>query len=323
MKALSVFSGGLDSMLASEIVRALGIEIQAFFFETPFFTAAKAKESAKILNLPIKIIDITRKHLEIVKKPKYGYGENMNPCIDCHAFMLRTAGEMLERENANFIITGEVLGQRPMSQNRKALSIIDTESGMKGLILRPLSAKLLPLSIPEEKAWVERDKLMDFSGRSRKPQMALAKSLNITRYPSPAGGCLLTDRIFSRRLRDLLSSDSGFGRRDIELLRLGRHFRIRPGTKVIIGRNRTENHSIQSLADIDDLLLQAVSIPGPTVLMTGQIGPEAEKLAAMMTLSYSDAEDDKTEEVIAAIRGERKLLRAKGLDKKVFRKYRI
>ncbi len=138
-------------MLASELIRGLGIEVQALFFQTPFFSADRAKESAGILHLPIKIIDITQRHLEIVKAPKHGYGENMNPCIDCHALMFRTAAEMLEGENASFIVTGEVLGQRPMSQNRKALSIIDDESGTKGLILRPLSAKNLPLSGPEER----------------------------------------------------------------------------------------------------------------------------------------------------------------------------
>lgn len=310
-------------MLASEIVRGMGIEVQAVFFETPFFTAARAKESAEIINLPIKIIDITKNHLKIVKKPKHGYGENMNPCIDCHALMFRTAGEMLERENASFIMTGEVLGQRPMSQTRQALSIIDRESGMKGLILRPLSAKRLPPSIPEEKQWIDRDRLMDFSGRSRKPQMELAKNLNITRYPSPGGGCLLTDKIFSRRLRDLLSSGSDLERRDIDLLKFGRHFRIGPETKVVVGRNRTENHSIHLLSERDDLLLHAVSVPGPTVLVTGRVGPGAEELAARMTVSYSDAGDGETEEVSVMRRDEGKRIRTTGLNKKAFRKYMV
>lgn len=323
MKALSVFSGGLDSILASEIVRGTGIEVQAVFFETPFFTAAKAKESAEHINLPIKIIDVTQKHLKIVKKPKHGYGENMNPCIDCHALMFRTAGEMLKRENARFILTGEVLGQRPMSQTRQALSIIERESGMEGLILRPLSAKRLPPSIPEEKQWIERDRLMDFSGRSRKPQMELARHLNITRYPSPAGGCLLTDKLFSRRLRDLLSSDSDPGRRDLELLKFGRHFRIGPETRVIVGRNRTENQSIRLLAGQDDLLLHTGSVPGPTVLVTGRITPGAEELAARMTVSYSDAREGETEEVSIMMGNEEKRIRTGVMNKKAFRRYMI
>ncbi|MFC1867026.1 tRNA 4-thiouridine(8) synthase ThiI [Thermodesulfobacteriota bacterium] len=323
MKALSVFSGGLDSMLASELIRAMDIEVQAFFFETPFFLAAKAKESAKSINLPIKVIDISDRHLDVVKKPKHGYGGNMNPCIDCHALMFRVAGEMMDDEGASFIVTGEVLGQRPMSQNRNSLSVIDSESGFKGLILRPLSAKHLPISIPEEEGWVERDKLLDFSGRSRKPQMALAKKLNIEKYPSPAGGCLLTDKTFSRRLRDLISSNPLFGRREIELLRLGRHFRIGPKTKIIIGRNREENHAIRLLANGNDLLLNPESIPGPTVLVAGEMGPETVEMAAVMTVSYSDAREGEKENVILRSRGPDRILTAKCRNREDFRHYMV
>ena len=165
MKALCVFSGGLDSMLASELIRVQGIDVLALFFETPFFTSPRAKKSAENINLPLKIIDITERHLEVVKNPHHGYGENMNPCIDCHTLMIQKAGELLVEEGASFIITGEVLGQRPMSQNRKALSIVSSGSGFQGLVLRPLSAKLLNITIPEKEKWVKRDKLMDFSGR--------------------------------------------------------------------------------------------------------------------------------------------------------------
>ena len=183
MKALSVFSGGLDSILASLVIRGLGIKVQALFFETPFFSPEKARESAEAIGLPFRIIDITSRHLDMLKNPRHGYGGNMNPCIDCHALMFRIAGEMMENEGASFIITGEVIGQRPMSQNLKALSIVENESGLKGLILRPLSAKHLPSTIPEEKGWINRQSLLNFSGRSRKPQIELAKRLNITRYP--------------------------------------------------------------------------------------------------------------------------------------------
>ncbi len=323
MKALSVFSGGLDSILATELIRGLGIEVQALFFETPFFPAAKALQSAGALGLPLKIIDITGKHLDLVKRPRHGYGENMNPCIDCHALMIRTAGEMLGSEEAQFIITGEVLGQRPMSQNRKALSIIDEESGFMGLILRPLSARRLPPSRPEEKGWVERDKLMDFSGRTRKPQMALAKEMGIRDYPSPAGGCLLTDRIFSTRLRDLFASQAQFQAREIELLKLGRHFRLGPRIKAVVGRNMSENNAIQSLALEDDLLLYTVSVPGPTVLVTGEIGEGIHELAAEMTLSYSDAGDGREEKVILRTKGRDRILHARGRDKKEYRQYMI
>ncbi|MDB9822485.1 tRNA 4-thiouridine(8) synthase ThiI [Deltaproteobacteria bacterium] len=322
MKALSVFSGGLDSMLASELIRALDIEVQALFFETPFFSAVKARESAESINLPLRVIDITERHLDVVRKPKHGYGNNMNPCIDCHALMFRMAGEMMGDEEANFIITGEVLGQRPMSQNRKSLATIDSESGIEGLVLRPLSAKLLSPTIPETNGWVDREKLLDYSGRSRKPQMALAKRLNISKYPSPAGGCLLTDRIFSKRLKDLLSSDPLSDLREIELLKLGRHFRIGPKTKVIVGRNKPENDTIGLLAREDDLLLNTVSVPGPTVLVIGEITPMANDLAAAMTASYSDAHDNEVE-ISLNIKGKDDMLTAKGRDKKAFIEYMI
>jgi tRNA U34 2-thiouridine synthase MnmA/TrmU len=322
MKALSVFSGGLDSILAAEIIRRQGIEVQAVFFETPFFTSAKAKATADAVNLPIKIINITGRHIEVVKDPPHGYGGNMNPCIDCHALMFRIAGEMMQEEGASFIITGEVLGQRPMSQNRGALSIIDRQSGIEGLILRPLSAKHLSVTIPEEKGWIKRDEMMDFSGRSRKPQLELAGRFNITNYPSPAGGCLLTEEVFSRRLRDLMSSNPEFEVRDIELLKIGRHFRIGPKTKLIIGRKEDENDIIESSLREDDLLITTPSVPGPSALLTGEITHLTEGLAAVMTVSYSDA---KTGETLVKLmrRGRDILIMARGQEKEGFIKYMI
>ena len=322
MKALSVFSGGLDSILAAEIIRRLGIDVQAIFFETPFFTAAKAKETADAVNLPIRIVDITRRHLEVVKKPMHGYGGNMNPCIDCHALMFRIAGEMMNEEGAGFIITGEVLGQRPMSQNRGSLSVVEKQSGMGGFILRPLSAKLLPVTIPEEKGWIKREDLMDFSGRSRRPQMELAKRLNITRYPSPAGGCLLTEEVFSRRLKDLMSLNPLFEMREIELLKTGRHFRISPRTKVVVGRKEEENDAIALLAKEEDLLLSTPSVPGPDVLVTGEITTAVEELAASITASYSDAGTGKTLVNIKS-GGRDRLITATGQEKESFRRYMI
>ena len=322
MKAISVFSGGLDSMLASKLIMALDIQVQGLFFETHFSPSEKAKESAESIDLPIRLVNITERHLEVVKKPKYGYGENMNPCIDCHALMLRIAGELMSDEGADFIITGDVLGQRPMSQNRKALSIIDTESGVKGLILRPLSAKHLSPTIPEIAGCINRDKLLDYSGRSRKPQMALAKKMNIIKYPSPAGGCLLTDYIFSRRLKDLFSSDSPLAPREIELLKFGRHFRIGPKTKAIVGRNKNENDSISALAKDEDLLLYTASVPGPTVLVIGDITHLADELAASLTASYSDAKDGEVEIHLEG-KGQYKKVTAKVRDKKEFRGYMV
>ena len=310
-------------MLASELIRAQGIEVLALFFETPFFTSPQARKSAESMALPIKVVDITDTHLEILKNPKHGYGGHMNPCIDCHALMIRTAGEMLEQERASFIITGEVLGQRPMSQNLKALSMVASESGFQRVVLRPLSAKRLPLTLPEEKGWVDRERLMGFSGRSRKPQMELAERLGIAAYPSPAGGCLLTDEVFSRRLKDLLSASSHLALREIELLKLGRHFRIGPHTKLVVGRNEKENHTIHALSKETDLVLSTISVPGPTVLLLGDLTPQLEDLAASVTVSYSDAGNDELTEVSLAGRGKNGVKMAKGRDKKGLSRYMI
>lgn len=310
-------------MLAAQLIRDQGMDVLALFFETPFFTSPKARKSADHINLPIKVVDITDKHLEIVRNPKHGYGGHMNPCIDCHTLMIRTAGEFLDQEGADFVITGEVLGQRPMSQNLKALALVASESGFQGLVLRPLSAKRLPMTIPEQRGWVDRDRLMGFSGRSRKPQMELAKRLDIRDYPSPAGGCLLTDEAFSRRLKDLVSAVPDFQLREIELLKLGRHFRLGPHTRVIVGRNQKENEEISALSRETDLVLTTVSVPGPTVLVLGDLTPEIEEVAASMTVSYSDAGNDEWTEVSFILKGLNGVRAAKGRDKEVLGRYMI
>ncbi|MBW1998235.1 MAG: tRNA 4-thiouridine(8) synthase ThiI [Deltaproteobacteria bacterium] len=320
---MAVFSGGLDSILAVQLVRVQGIEILGLFFETPFFPSSGARKSAAHIKLPLRVINITESHLEVVKDPKHGYGENMNPCIDCHILMLRKACEVLEQERADFIITGEVLGQRPMSQNRKALDVIASESGRPGLILRPLSAKRLPKTIPEEKGWVDRNGLMGFSGRSRKPQMDLARQLGIREFPTPAGGCLLTDPGFSRRLKDLLTFSRDLPLRDVELLKVGRHFRVGPGTKVVIGRNERENRIIRSLCREDNLLLTPVSVPGPTVLVVGEISPKQEELAASMTAAYSDPGGGQETDIALYSRASQASLRVKRREKREFQAYMI
>ena len=290
MKALCVFSGGLDSILAAQLIRVQGIDVLGLFFETPFFTSKKAKISARSMDLPLKVIDITNRHLEVVKAPRHGYGGNMNPCIDCHALMFRIAGELLEQEGSDFVISGEVLGQRPMSQNKQSLAVVASDSDLDGLLLRPLSAKHLPQTIPEEKGWVRRELLMDFKGRTRKPQMELARKFELEDYPSPAGGCLLTEKVFSRRLKDLLSAQNDPNRGHIELLKLGRHFRIAPHTKLVVGRNKGENEEICALSQENDLLLTSRSVPGPTVLLSGVCSDAFLKLAAAITAAYSDVE---------------------------------
>ena len=297
MKAICVFSGGLDSMLAAEAIRAQNIDVLAFFFETPFFTAGRALASARSMNLPFKVVDITKRHLEVVKHPKHGYGGNMNPCIDCHALMFRIAGEMLESEDAAFVFSGEVMGQRPMSQNKRALAMVAEESGLHGLLLRPLSAKCLPPTIPETEGWVIREQLLGFQGRSRKPQMSMASDLKLGDYPAPAGGCLLTEKGFSRRLRDLLASKPEVIVNHLESLKLGRHFRINDHVKIVVGRNKRENEKLKGLATTEDILLNTVSVPGPAVLVSGDLLNEAIDLAVQITLSYSDAHEGEVQDV--------------------------
>jgi tRNA U34 2-thiouridine synthase MnmA/TrmU len=304
-------------------VRAQGINVLALFFETPFFLSKKARESAQSMGLAYKVVDITKRHLNVVKRPKHGYGRNMNPCIDCHALMFKIAGEMLENEGADFVLTGEVLGQRPMSQNKKSLALIASESGLDGLLLRPLSAKRLPVTIPEEKGWVKRERLMDFQGRSRKPQMGLAQTLNIKGYPSPAGGCLLTEKVFSRRLKDLFSSQSDPDLREIELLKVGRHFRISRHTKLVVGRNKSENEEIHALTGKKDLVLVSASVPGPTGLFLGNFSDSALELATAITVAYSDAEDSETIPVRVLGGSEDRILMTEVHEKGEFKRFMI
>jgi tRNA-specific 2-thiouridylase len=289
MKALALFSGGLDSILAVKLIQEQGIEVIGICFESPFFSAQKACQSAQEIGLPLKIIDITDRLIPIVRSPRHGHGRGLNPCIDCHALMVRVAGEMIEGEGAGFIISGEVVGQRPMSQNVQSLSIVSRESGFEDLILRPLSAKRLPETLAERKGWVDREGLLGLSGRSRKPQMELAKKYGVGKYPSPAGGCLLTERVFSRRLGDLVSEDQRFSIRDIELLKWGRHFRISETVKVVVGRNQKENERIASLVEKGDTVFTVASFPGPFVLAIGDLSPGEPEIVAAITVSYSDS----------------------------------
>ncbi|HBF43145.1 MAG TPA: tRNA 4-thiouridine(8) synthase ThiI [Desulfobacteraceae bacterium] len=323
MKSLCIFSGGLDSILAVELIRAQDIEVQALFFETPFFSSGKAIKSARSIHLPLRIVDITKLHLEMIKHPIHGYGGNMNPCIDCHTLMFRIAAGILEEERASFVFSGEVLGQRPMSQNIKALSLIASESGLGGLILRPLSARHLAPSIPENNGWIKRDLLLNFQGRSRKPQMELARKLHIGEYPTPAGGCLLTEEVFSRRLKDLFHFKSEQELREIELLKMGRHFRINSQAKIVVGRNKKENEDIHALFRDKDVILTSASLPGPIVLFLGNPSSEALELAAAITVSYSDAEEGNAADVkIIGITGV-KIMMSEVRDKAEFRRYMI
>jgi len=289
IQALGLFSGGLDSMLAAAVLRAQGIAVTLVCFVTPFFGAGRARESAAHLGLPLREVDLTDKFLPLIYDPPHGFGRSHNPCIDCHTLMLREAGALMAAAGFDFLFTGEVLGQRPMSQNRGSLNLIARESGFADLLLRPLSAKSLKATLPEVWGWVDRDRLLNLSGRGRKRQLALALEYGITRYPAPAGGCLLTDPGYAARLKELLRHVREASRQDLELLKYGRHFRLPGGAKVIVGRTQRDNESIQALRSPEHFLLQVDHYPGPLVLGWEGAGEADMEAAAGLSAAYSDA----------------------------------
>lgn len=297
MKALSLFSGGLDSQLAVAIIKDQGIEVIGLHFTTPFFGGSQdIKNAASALDMELLTIDISEDYIpKVLLNPVYGYGKNINPCIDCHAYMLNTAGSFFEKLSASFIITGEVVGQRPMSQNRSALNAVDKLSGLKGYILRPLSARLLDETIPEKKGWILREKLLDINGRGRSRQMELAAHWGLKDYPSPAGGCLLTETNFAKRLHQMLKFNCEPSAIEIQVLRLGRHIYIDDGTLLVIGRNQSENERLLQVALDSDLLLKATEKPGPTAIlraMKKELTDNNLEYAAAIVARYSDAKMD-------------------------------
>ena len=264
-KALLLFSGGLDSILAAKILKDQGIEVVGLTFRSYFFDERQAKKYAKQLGISLKIVDISEEHFEIVKNPKYGYGKSINPCIDCRVLMLKKAKEIMEKEGFDFVATGEVLGERPMSQNRKALKIVEKESGLEGYLLRPLSAKLLEPTLPEKLRLVDRSKLLAIKGRSRKKQIELAKKFGL-KYPQPSGGCILTDLNFGKKLKEVLEKRKNLDGNDIRLLRVGRHFWYKC-FKIVVGRNKEENEILKKLARDGDVLVELKNLKGPTTLV--------------------------------------------------------
>jgi len=293
VKGISLFSGGLDSLLAAKVILEQGIEVLGVTFETPFFSARKAQNLAERTGLPLLTLNITDEHMDMLKAPRYGYGKNMNPCIDCHTLMLNKAGRVMEESGADFVFTGEVLGQRPMSQNKQSLYTVAKNSGYGEYVLRPLSARLLPVTKPEMEGKVDRERLLDIQGRGRKRQLALAKHYDIKDYVSPAGGCLLTDPLFSKRLKELFRQQQEFTVRDVELLKVGRHFRTATSCKVIAGRNNFDNENILRLSDSGDVIIHMAHYPGPTVLVPGGCDEKNILLAASICALYSDAPNDR------------------------------
>ncbi len=289
-KGVGLLSGGLDSILAVKILQAQNVDVICVTFATYFFDEAPGMKAGNTWGIPVCALDIGQKHFEMLKKPLYGYGRWMNPCIDCHALMLREAGRFMEEEGADFLFTGEVLGQRPMSQRRDALRIVEDLAGYPGRILRPLSARLLPPTVPELDGLIDRDRLLDIHGRSRKRQMALAEAFGITAYPQPTGGCVLTNEGFGKKLRTLLEYFPCAASREVELLRLGRHFLLPEGSLCTVGRNQQDNERLEGLVESRDILISVADYPGPVGLLLPAPGFEKDlELAAMAVIAYSDA----------------------------------
>jgi tRNA U34 2-thiouridine synthase MnmA/TrmU len=313
--ALGLISGGLDSTLAAALLLKQDLEITGVNFHTGFCTLDHrrvlgkgplvelenpALKAEKKLLFPVELVDISKEYLELVTNPRYGYGKNANPCIDCRIMMLQKAKAMMLEIGADFIFTGEVLGQRPMTQMRKTLSLIERRAGLEGFLLRPLSALLLPPTIPELKGWVNRSLLKDFNGRTRKPQMALAKEFGINEFPQPSGGCcFLTDPGYARKFFDLLDhrEKREISAEDFELLKVGRHLRVKDDLKVIIGRNQKENEYLRQRYAEKYISFEVIGPPGPLALMEGTDTKQNRKLSASITARYSDAPKNKKAQV--------------------------
>lgn len=304
-KAVALLSGGLDSTLAVKLMLEQGVELFPINFITAFCTCtskgccSQAKKVSGQFGLKNKIVNLGEEYFQIIKNPKHGRGRGMNACIDCRILTFKKAADYMKETGASFIVTGEVLGQRPMSQQLRMLQLIEKESNLQGLIVRPLCAQLLEPSLPEKEGIIDRNRLLNISGRSRKPQIALAKEFNINDYPCPAGGCLLTDKGFSNRLKDLMAHQD-LTMNEVHLLKTGRHFRLNENVKLIVGRNESENEKIVTFAQDEDIMLHAKDIAGPTALLKGKLNGNLELInqAASICLRYSDQPKDKTGEVI-------------------------
>ena len=299
-RALGLCSGGLDSILSALILRTQGIAVEWITFETPFFSSIRARQAAASNGIPLTVNNITRIYLEMLKNPPCGYGQHMNPCMDCHALMFSLAGASMQKRGFDFLFSGEVLGQRPMSQTWASLRYVEKESGFDGYILRPLSAKKLPETIPEKEGLVKRELLLGISGRSRKEQITLAQTFGIRDYPTPAGGCLLTDKGYSRRLKDLFEHQDTYNETDIHLLKYGRHLRLGSNIKIIVGRTQKDNDNIVKYYNqAIDTIIKVEKFPGPTLLMPRGGKKDDIVLAATICAGYSKAPNNKPVDVAA------------------------
>ncbi|MCD6173021.1 MAG: argininosuccinate synthase [Sulfurimonas sp.] len=290
MKAIALFSGGLDSTLAMKMIINQGIEVLAININMGFGSTKDRLEHMQNqcdqVGAELKIIDIQSEFLQdVLFNPKHGYGKNFNPCIDCHAKMFAVAKRVMEEEGASFLISGEVMGQRPMSQNKDAMQTVLNESNCDGLLLRPMSALRLVPTIAEEKGWVDRDKLEGITGRSRERQLQMVKEIGLENFESPGGGCLLTDANFAKKMFDFIKHDK-FEVKDIPIMKFGRHFRLKDGAKLIVGRNKEENAYLQDIDNDKFYHIRTVGIPGPHAMLSKNATKDDKELAAKIILTY-------------------------------------
>ncbi len=292
MRALALFSGGLDSMLACKLITMQGIEVTALHMDIGFggtkSDTNKLASRAKMAGADFELVDVRSPYLQkILFNPKYGYGKHFNPCIDCHGFMFNTALSMLEDRKANFVISGEVIGQRPMSQRNEALKSVAKLSGdVDNLILRPLCAKNLAPTKPELEGWVDRERLLDISGRGREKQLQMAKEFGFSEFESPGGGCLLTLEAFANKIKDFVKYDK-FESEDIELLKFGRHLRLPNGAKLIIGRNQADNEELRKIKNSKMDFFDLNGIVGPVALLSKNANDDDKNLATKLILTYA------------------------------------
>lgn len=328
MRALALFSGGLDSALAVKVIQEQGVEVIGLNFVSHFFGGKneKAEKMAEQLGIKLEYVNFSSIHTEILKNPVHGRGKNMNPCIDCHALMFKTAGDLLKKYDASFIISGEVLGQRPMSQNYQALEKVKALSpGLEDLIVRPLSAKLLPESKPEREGWIDREKLLDIQGRSRKPQLELVERFKLVDYPTPAGGCLLTDPGYSRRLK--LLEEDGFLEDEysnlFHLLKIGRFFRFEKGKYLIVGRQKEDNLKINEYKNYGSYFMRGTNIPGPHMVAYGELDEDMIEFALDLFSRYSKVKGK--EEVVVSVNEKNIKIQPVDLEKleKKIKKYQV
>jgi len=290
MKAIALFSGGLDSTLAMKLIIDQGIKVLAVNINTGFGSTKDRLEHMQSMcdqvGAELRIIDIQSEYLQdVLFDPKHGYGKNFNPCIDCHAKMFAVAKSIMEAEGASFLLSGEVMGQRPMSQNKDALQTVLNESNCDGLLLRPMSALRLTPTIAEEKGWVDRDRLEGITGRSRDRQLELAKEIGLDDFESPGGGCLLTDENFGKKMFDFIKYDK-FEVKDIPVMKYGRHFRLTDGAKLVVGRDKEENEHLQNIDNDKYYHIKTVGLPGPHALLSKNATLEDKELCASAILTY-------------------------------------